>query len=422
MTTEEKEIKDTPRTASTGDGAGRAQNAPEQPERTSGRRKGLIIVFLVGVIIAVGAFVFWRHSSTYESTDDAQVDGHLNAISTRIQGVVNAVYIDENQFVKAGEVVATLDPRDYEIAVEQARAQLSQSQAQIQAENPNIAVTETASQTTISTTQSDVTNAQASVAGAERDHAAALARLREAEANSAKAQADVERYRMLVDKDEIPRQQYDQAVANAKAQAATVDANRASAQAAQNVVEQRRAQVEQARSRLVQANQNAPQQLAISRANVRSRQATAQVANTQVERALLDLSYCKIVAPISGVVTKRTVEVGNHVQPGQQLFMISQIDDLWVTANFKENQLRQMRPGQPASVKVDAFNQTFDAYLESMPGATGTITSLLPPENATGNYVKVVQRLPVRIRFKKGQPGLERLRPGMSVVPKIWLQ
>ena len=404
-----------------GDGGAVRRSEPD-PARARGRSRGLWIAAVVGILIAIGAFAFWRYAQTYESTDDAQVDGHLNAISSRIPGTITAVYVDANQAVKAGQVLADIDQRDYDVAVQQAKAQLAQAQAQIQAEHPNIPITQTTSATTSSMMLADVKNAEAALAAAQREQAAALARLREAEANNTKAQSDVARYKMLVDKDEVPRQQYDQVVATAKALEATVESNQASTEAARKVVDQRRAQVEEAQAHLAQVDENAPRQLAISRANLQSREAAAQAAKVQVDRALLDLSYTKIVAPVSGIVSKRTAEVGSHVQPGQQLFSIAQIDDLWVTANFKETQLKRMHPGQSVTIEVDAFGQKFDGYVESMPAATGAISSLLPPENATGNYVKVVQRLPTRIRFKKGQTGLERLRPGMSVVPKVWVQ
>jgi membrane fusion protein (multidrug efflux system) len=364
------------------------------------------------------------------------VDCHLVPVASRITGTVTAVYVDENQFVKAGETVVSIDPRDFQVAADQARADLTQSQADIEAQHPNVPITQTTSETNISTAQAQVDSADAAVGSAEHDAAAALGRLREAEAqlhqteaNNAKAQADLERYQALVVKDEIPRTQFDQIVAAAKAQSAAVDsaqasveANRAAAESSARMVDQRRSQLAEARSRLSQNNSNAPRQLAISQANLRSKQAQAAAAKAGVEKALLDISYTTILAPVPGVVGKRSVEIGSTVQPGQQLFTIAQIDDLWVTANFKETQLRRMKPGERVEIKVDAFDQTFGGFVESMPGASGSITSLLPPENATGNFVKVVQRLPVRIRFDKNQTGIDRLRPGMSVEPKVWLQ
>jgi membrane fusion protein, multidrug efflux system len=400
------------------------------------RRRALLIVAILGLILAVGGFLFYQYAQTYESTDDAQVDAHLNGVSSRIQGTVTAVNVDENQFVSAGEVIAQIDPRDYQVAAAQAKAELTQSQADIAAQHPNVPITQTSNETNISTGQAQVDTALATLAAAEQDSAAAQQRLnqaeaqfREAEANNAKAQADLERYRALVEKDEIPRTQFDQIVANSKAQSAAVDsasamvaANRASGQSAARTVDQRRAQVAEARTRLAQSNQNAPQQVAISRANLQSKEAQANAAKARVDRALLDISYTNVLAPASGVVGKRSVEVGATVQAGQQLFTIAQIGDIWVTANFKETQLLRMRPGQRANIHVDAFDQNFGGYVESMPAASGSITSLLPPENATGNFVKVVQRLPVRLRFDKNQSGLDRLRPGMSVEPKVWLK
>jgi membrane fusion protein (multidrug efflux system) len=387
-----------------------------------GRRRTLLFAAILGAVIVIAAVSFWLYSSTYESTDDAQVDGHLDGITSRIDGEVKAVHVEEDQSVQAGDLLIELDPRDYQVALEQAQAQLLKAQAGVRAEHPNLPITQSASQTSLSTSQAEVANAEAAVAAAERDQLAAVSRLQEVEANNARAQADVTRYKALVDKNEVSRSEYDQVAGTAKALSASVDSARASAEAAQKVVEQRRAQLNEARSRLEWANVNAPNQIAISKANLESKQADVQEMKAQVDRAQLDLSYCKIVAPVSGVISKRTAEVGEHVSKGQRLVTLADLGNLWVTANFKESQLQQMRPGQAVTISVDAFDQKFEGTVEAMPGSTGSVTSLLPPENATGNYVKVVQRLPVRIRFKPGQPGLDRLRPGMSVVPKVWLK
>jgi len=399
---------------------------PDDPNDTGstgeGRRKTLLFAAIIGCIILVAAFGFWLYSRTYESTDDAQVDGHLNGVTARIDGVVKAVYVEENQSVKAGDVLVELDPRDFEVAVEQAQAQLMKAQADERAENPNLPITQSNSQTSVETTKSEVANAEAAAAAADRDEQAAQSRLLEVQANNAKAQADIARYKALVDKNEVSRSDYDQVIATAKALAASVDSARASVESAQKVVEQRRAQLDQARSMMESARVNAPNQVAISRANLQSRHADVQAMKAALDRAQLDLSYCKIVAPVAGVVSKRTAELGEHVSKGERLVTVADLGDLWVTANFKESQLKQMHSGQSVTISVDAFDQDFDGTVEAMPGSTGSITSLLPPENATGNYVKVVQRLPVRIRFKPGQQGLDRLRPGMSVVPKVWLK
>ncbi len=406
----------------TADSAAKPSDPIDTGSTGEGRRRTLLFAAVIGCVILVAAIGFWLYARTYESTDDAQVDGHLNGVTARIDGVVKAVYVEENQSVKAGDVLVELDPSDFQVAVEQAQAQLMKAQADERAENPNLPITQSNSQTSVATSKSEVANAEAAAAAAERDEMAAQSRLLEVQANNGKAQADVARYKALVDKNEVSRSDYDQVIATAKALAASVDSARASVESAQKVVEQRRAQLDQARSMMESARVNAPNQVAISRANSQSRHADVQAMKAALDRAQLDLSYCKIVAPVAGVVSKRTAELGEHVSKGERLVTVADLGDLWVTANFKESQVRQMHSGQSVTISVDAFDQDFDGTVEAMPGSTGSITSLLPPENATGNYVKVVQRLPVRIRFKTGQQGLDRLRPGMSVVPKVWLK
>lgn len=406
-----EEIKKTPRPAPV-----------EVRVRPRGRVKAIIVLVLVVAALGAGSVLYWNYSQTYESTDDAQVDAHLNSISARIAGTVTAIHAEENQLVQAGQPLAELDPSNYSVELDRARAEMEQKQAEVSVQNPSVPIVENANETGIDAARADVANVEASVAWAERDSAATQARLREAEANSAKAQADVARYKALVDKDEIPRQVYDQAVANANALAAAVDSARATAEAGQKAVEQRRAQLAETEAKLTELGMNAPHELAIRRATVVAKQADANVAKTRVELARLNLSYTRITAPVSGIVSKRSVEVGNHVQPGQPLFLIAQVNDVWVTANFKETQLRQIHPGQKVTISVDAYGQDFNGYVDSFPATTGAVTSLLPPENASGNYVKVVQRLPVRIRFNKNQAGLDRLRPGMSVEPKVWVK
>jgi len=380
-------------------------------------RKWIILAAII--VIAVAGLIFWLNERNYEDTDDAFIDGHISGIAARVAGTITAVYFEEDQSVKAGQDLVDLDPRDYEVALEQARSQLAQAEAQRQATQPNIPVTQVTNQTQIATTSADVASAEAGVTAAERDYEAELARVTESQANSDKAQADVGRYRPLAEKDEVPREQFDQVVATAKSLAATVAANQKTAAAALKEVDQKREQLAQARQRAAEAQQNAPRQIAIRRADVAARDSAINAAQAQVDQALLNLSYCKIISPVDGVIAKRTAEVGQGVTPGQQVMLVTQVNDLWVTANFRETQLRRMHPGQNVRIHVDALSATFDGYIEGMPGATGSVVSLLPPENATGNYVKVVQRLPVRIRFRKKQKGLERLRPGMSVEPKV---
>ena len=327
----------------------------------------------------------------------------------------------ENQFVIAGQVLAEIDPSDYQVALERAEADRAQAQAQVRSQNPSVPITNTTSQSAITSTEADISNAQAGIASAERDHDADLARLREAQANASKAQSDLARYKTLVAKEEVSREEYDQKVAAAAAATAQVQSLQSMAESGAKVVDQRRAALASVQVKLDQVRSNAPQELEIRHAAVQSAQATVQAAKAQIDQAMLNLKYTKILAPVSGVVGRKSLEVGMRVQPGQQLLVIVPLDDIWVTANFKESQIRAMHPGQSVKIHVDAFDRDYDGYVESLPAATGAKFSLLPPENATGNFVKVVQRLPVRIRFKEGQDKEKRLRPGMSVEPKVFL-
>jgi membrane fusion protein (multidrug efflux system) len=393
--------------------------AAAPPSATKGRAKAFAIFFIVLAVAAIAGALYWMHIRQFESTDDAEVDGHLNTISPRVEGTIIKVYVDDNQVVKAGDPLVDLDPRDYQVALEQAEAELAQAQTMVSAQQPNIPITLVDNSSNISGSEADLENSQAALAAAERDVETAKAHLLEAQANNEKAQSDLERYKTLIAKEEVSKQEYDAAVSTAKAQAAAVGVAQSTIAADLQIVNQKRALVAQAQSRLQQYRRNAPQQLAVKRAAVISEQAAAKTEGVQVERAKLNLDYTKILAPIGGIVMKRTAEVGAHVAAGQQLLIIAQTEDLWVTANFKETQLRSIRPKQSAVLHVDALNQDFQGYVDDVGGATGAITSVLPPENATGNFVKVVQRIPVRLRFNKNQPGMDRLRPGMSVEPEV---
>jgi membrane fusion protein, multidrug efflux system len=392
---------------------------PAASTNTRGRRRAFLIFFTVVLVLAAAGLLYWLHASQFESTDDAQVDAHLNPISARVDGAIIKVYVDDNQSVKVGDPLVDLDPRDFEVAIDQARAQLAQARSMVVAQRPNVPITEVENTTNISTGQAEVMNAKAALSAAERDREASAAKLAEAEANNARAQADLARYRILIAKEEVSQQEYDQIAATAKAQNATVAANAASLQSAQQTVDQRRAQLDQAQSRLAQYEHNAPRQIAIQQATIHSNEANAESAEAQLEQAQLRLTYCKLTAPVAGIIMKRSAEVGTHISAGQQLLQIAQIDDVWVTANFKETQLRNIRPGQSAAIHVDALKRDFEGYVENIGASTGAVASVLPPENATGNFVKVVQRIPVRIRFKPNQGGLDRLRPGMSVEPDV---
>ncbi|MDQ6759708.1 MAG: HlyD family secretion protein [Acidobacteriota bacterium] len=422
---------------SSGDGHGKAEQPdgktddrkppepepdPNEPGFLRSHPVGVIVGLMVLAGLAIGGFFLLRYLNSYESTDDAQIDGHMNMIGTRIAGTVTSVNVQENQSVTAGQVLAEIDPSDYQVALQRVEANLAQSQAQLRAANPSVGITQTTSETTVSNSQADILEAQAGIAGAERDYQGDLAKLRDAEANSAKAQADLERYKLLVAKDEVSREEYDQKVAAAQSAAAQVESAREAGGASQQVINQRKAMLLQAQSRLQQARQNAPRQVAIQQATVQSQRAGEQASKAAVNEARLNLQYTKLIAPVSGLVGRKALEVGMRVQPGQQLLAIVPLNDIWVTANFKETQLKRIRSGLRATMHVDALGRDFEGSVESLPAATGARFSLLPAENATGNYVKVVQRLPVRLRFKPGQDSDHLLRPGMSVEPKIWLQ
>jgi membrane fusion protein (multidrug efflux system) len=388
---------------------------PPPAARPRGRRRAFLIFFVVLLIAATAAVLYWLHVRDFESTDDAQVEMHLDPISSRVEGTIQKVYVENNQFVHAGDPLVDFDPRDFQVALDQVQAALGQARSQVTAQQPNVPITQVENTANISNSEAGVATAKAALAAAGHDRDAAASRLAEAEANNAKAQADLARYKILIANEEVSRQEYDQVEAASKAQAANVAASRSAVESAERVVDQRRAQVDEAQSRLTQYRQNAPQQVAMRQASVRSLQASEQSAQAQLEQARLKLSYTRVVAPVDGIVMKRSAEVGAHAAAGQQLLMIAETGNLWITANFKETQLARIQPGQPATVHVDATGQDFQAAVENIGAGTGAVSSVLPPENATGNYVKVVQRIPVRLRFPPNQQGLDRLRAGMSV-------
>jgi membrane fusion protein (multidrug efflux system) len=365
---------------------------------------------------------WYLYSRGFEDTDDAQVDGHLNPITSRIDGTIKSVFVDDNQSVHRGEILVELDPRDDEVALEQAKAQADQAAAQLGASHPNLPITQITNRTDLASSRADVVNAEAALSAARHDFDTAVAKLKEAQAVSERNQADFDRYKTLFEKNEVSRAEYDQYRSIAAAQVQTVAANESGVESARKTVEQRQAQLDQQRSKYEQTETSAPLQVAIREADIKAQRANAEAAESLVEKARLNLAYCRIAAPVAGVITQRSAEVGAHISAGQQLMMIVQIDDLWTTANFKETQLSRMHPGQKVRIVVDALHETFDGKVESMPAVTGSRTSVLPPENATGNYVKVIQRLPVRIRFNPNQKDLDKLRPGMSVETKVRLE
>lgn len=388
------------------------------PPRIS--RKIIVATATVLTIAICGGW--YLYSQGIEDTDDAQVDGHLVPIASRVEGTIQTVAVDDNQTVKAGTPLVQLDPRDYQIAVDQAQAQYDQAAAQSAASDPNLPMTRIANESDFALDSAGIAGAEAAVESAQHDLASAIAKLKESQAVNERAQANFQRYTTLMEKNEVSRADYDQYKSAAEAQTQTVAANQAAVESAEKAVAQRQAQLDQQQTKLQESRNSAPLRLTIREADIKSQEANAEAAQAVFAKAKLNLTYTSIVAPVSGVVTQRSAEPGARVSSGEQLLMIVQTDDLWVTANFKETQLERMRPGQRVTVHVDAMHQDFAGTVESMPAITGSRTSVLPPENATGNYVKVIQRMPVRIRFNPGQKGLDKLRPGMSVEPKVYVE
>ena len=392
----------------------------EREQATKKRSLVRRIVVAMAIALAVAGFFMRRYLNSYEATDDAQVDGHINNVSARVSGYVLKVNVDDNQTVEKGAVLVEIDPRDYQVALERAKAELADAEATAQAMNLNVPVETIGTTTQVSSSEADLQAAQAGVAAARGQLNSARAQLEQAEANNARAQADVARYSALVAKDEVSKQLYDQAEAAAKANAAAVEGAHAGVAAVEQQIAQAESRVNHAQASL-QYSQTGPQQVAATQARARAAIATVQQKRAALDKAQLDLQYCTITAPVTGVVNKR-VEVGMNVQPGQTLLSVVPLDDVWITANFKETQLRRMKIGQRVTISVDAYGREYQGRVESIAGATGAQFSLLPPENATGNYVKVVQRVPVKIVLDAGENREHLLRLGMSVEPKIWLR
>jgi len=380
-----------------------------------------VAVIIAAIVLLVAGFFLWRYFTSYESTDDAQIDGHLNSISARVSGHVSKLLVNDNQYVEAGAPLLEIDPRDYQVAVDRAKAAYADAVALAEAARVNVPITSVNTGSQVAAAEADVENARAGIAVARQQLDAARAQLVQAEANDVKAQNDLGRYKQLVEKQEISHQQYDQAVASSRTSTAAVTAARAGAAAAEQ-------QVRQAQSKLTQAEANlraagtAPEQVASIRSRAQSAQAQVLLRKAELEQAQLNLQYTRVVAPVNGIMSNRTVEVGQNVSIGQELMRIVNLDDIWVTANFKETQLRHMRPGQEVTISVDAYGRKYKGHVQSVAGASGSLFSLLPPENATGNYVKVVQRVPVKITFDAGETKEHLLRPGMSVEPKVWIR
>ncbi len=401
------------------DSSGTGVGPGRRPARRSKVRMRIALAVL-GLLMTVISVLLYRYYAAWESTDDAQIDGYIYPVSSRVSGYVTRVTVDDNQYVEAGTVLVQLDPKDYEVVLANARAALANDKASAAALLTNVPITSVNTSSQLSSARADIENANAGLLAAQRVFDASQASLRQAEANDLKAQDDVNRYKPLAAKDEIPQQLYTQAENTQKATAAAVEAARASAAAALQAVTQARAKLAQAQARL-QSAQTRPQQISVERSRAQAAEAETQRATAIFEQAQLNLQYTTIVAQVSGIVGQRSVQPGQNVSPGQQLMTIVPLDsqNIWVTANFKETQLKYMRPGQTVKISVDTYGRTYDGHVLNIAAASGARYSLLPPENATGNFVKVVQRIPVKIVFEKGQDPAHLLRPGMSVEPDV---
>ena len=391
-----------------------------RPSRAKSSGFRIAIVIGIIVLLVIGFFAY-RYFTSYESTDDAQIDGHINSVSARVSGHVIKLNVQDNQYVQAGTVLVEIDPADYQLAYDKTKADYADAQAAALAAGVNVPITSISTSGQVSATEADVNSARAGIEVALHQYQAAKAQLQQAEANDVKAQNDLGRYKQLIAKQEISQQQFDQAVAAAQASSAGVEAARATVDASQQ-------QVTQAQGKLVQAQSNwatartAPRQMQVTRARAASAVAEVQRMKANLDQAQLNLQYTKVVAPVNGIVSDRTVEVGQNVAPGQELMKVINLDDIWVTANFKETQLRDMKAGQRVLIDVDANGRKYYGRVDSIAGASGARFSLLPPENATGNYVKVVQRIPVKIDLDPGSNKDHQLRPGMSVTPKVQIR
>jgi membrane fusion protein (multidrug efflux system) len=391
----------------------------DAPEKKSGRK---FIIIAVIILLVIGAGIFYWRSTFSEDTDDAQVDGDLYQVSSRVTGQVIKVYVEDNQEIKVGDPIAEIDPRDYQVALEQAQANLASSQAAAIQATVNVPIIGVNVNTSVSTTGSDVTGSAAGVEQARKQAQAAEARVVAAKATAVKSHLDVERYTPLVEKDVISKQQYDAAVATDASNQASVLEAEATVIGYQAAVNQAIQKLAQSRFSAAQSVKTGPDQVRVQQAKANSALADVKQAQAKVDQALLNLGYTHITAPTTGIVNKKNVQVGANLSIGQDVLTIIPLTNLWVTANFKETQLAKMKPGQSVTLKVDALGgRKFHGKVTQIGGATGSRLSLFPPENATGNYVKVVQRIPVRVDFTNLQQenGDYALRPGMSVTPDV---
>lgn len=386
--------------------------------RKRSRKRWILLAVLV--VLAVAGVFLWHYLSGFESTDDAQVDVHLYPVSARISGYVQKVNVEDNQWVEEGFPLVEIDPKDYEVALARAQATLDASDASAKSSNIDVPISSVDTSSQLKSAASDIRNAEAAIQAAEKQAAAAHARVLEAQAENVKAEDDVTRYRLLLAKEEVAKQIYDHAYAAAATDVAAIAAAEADEAAAQQAIQEAHSRLTNAEAHYEDA-QAGPQRVASTRAKAFSAVADVQQKKAAVEQAQLNLGYTKIYAPVAGEVTKKVV-VGLNVDPGEQLLTIVPLDQVWITANFKETQLKHMRVGQRAEVELDSNGRTYHGHVDSIEGATGPTFSLLPPENATGNYVKIVQRVPVKIVIDPGENRDRQLRPGMNVEAKVYLR
>ena len=371
-------------------------------------------------LAAVGASSWWLHARHFETTDDAQIDGHINVVSSRISGTVLYVnpQVENNHYVEAGTLLVELDPSDYQAELDHARGDLATRDAGARSADVNVPITNASAFSQLSLAEAAVDEAGAALATEEANLAAARHKVQQDQATAARAERDRVRYKGLVDAGVVSRLEYDARETEALTDAQTVDSDEALVRAEEQKIVQVKKLILQREAQVVAAR-TAPQQVSDAKAKSDSSIGQVSQAKADVRTAELNLGYTKIYAPVSGVIGRKTVELGQRIQPGQSLLAVVPLDDIWVTADFKETQLKYMRAGQPVTVHVDTFGHDYQGTVENLPGAAGTLFSLLPPENASGNFVKVVQRLPVRIRFNSDQDPQHLLRPGMSVEPTV---
>ena len=400
-----------------------AKSGSEKPESASGvssRRFSRWILLLGAAIEVSGASLWWVHSQNYESTDDAQIEGHLDLVSSRISGTVLSINpkVENNRFVEAGTLLMELDPRDYAAELEHAKANLVTKVAEAHSAQVTVPIVDASAFGQLHSAEAAKAQALAGIESEQANLVAAQHKLQQDEAIYARAERDRVRYQALVEKHEISKSDYDARETEATAAAQAVEADRAAIVSREQKIAEARSLVVQ-REAQIEAAHIAPQQVTDARAKSESAGGHMEQARADLHSAQLNLSYTKIYAPVSGVIGRKTVELGHRVQPGQGLLVIVPLDDIWITANFKETQLKRMRPGQLVTIRVDTFGRDYQGKVESLPGAAGPLFSLFPPENSTGNYVKIVQRFPVRIRLDKDQDAEHLLRPGMSVEPTV---